>query len=388
MAMGSPEKKEVDRAVNFFGVLSHEIRARILEMLFENTELTYTEILNALGISDGKLNFHLRKMGDLIVSEEGKYRLSQLGLFAHKYLSEIRSEYGFRPATEEKRILIIDDDAGMCETLSDIFEKKGYMTDSAQTGEAGLEKVRERFYHVALIDIKLPDMEGTEVLERLKTISPHTIAIIITAFASLQNSIEALNKGAYAYILKPIDIDKVLETIRKALKRQQVPEEERGPVFKLASLRARLLATLIDAALIVISTGSILFFYVHLVEAMGFLTARDYFNVLRVVADSTLLYSNVFLGTWFLLTVLEGYRGETLGKYLLGLRVVKRDGSRITLADAAVRNIGKVFLLPIDLLLGLRYRKHGYVRFFDYYTRSTVVRTGEAAGMVFPDRSE
>src|SRR3990172_5441583 len=212
--------KKKDSSVNFFGILSHGIRVRILEMLFEKTELTYTEILNALGISDGKLNFHLRKMQDLIMSEEGKYRLSQLGLFAHKYISEIRSQYGFRPSAEEKSILIIDDDAGMCETLSDIFQEKGYATEIAHTGAKGLEKAREKFYNVALIDIKLPDMEGIEGLSRFKNINPHVIPIIITAFASLQSSIDSLNKGAFAYLLKPLDMDKVLETIKKAIETQ------------------------------------------------------------------------------------------------------------------------------------------------------------------------
>jgi CheY-like chemotaxis protein len=381
-------KKEGDKAVNFFGILSHEIRASILEMLFENTELTYTEILNALGISDGKLNFHLRKMQDLIVSEEGKYRLSQLGLFAHKYLTEIRSEYGYRPKSEDRRILIIDDDVGMCETLSDIFEEKGFNTEIAHTGKEGLEKAREKFYNIVLIDIKLPDMNGTEVLERLKTINPHIIAIMVTAFASLQNSIDALNKGAYAYLMKPLDMDKTLATIRKAIETQIVPVEERGPIFKLASFRLRVLATIIDALLIVISTGSMFFFYVHFIETWNLLATRDYFAMIKLIADNTLLYSNVFLGTWFLFSVLEGYRGETLGKYLLGLRVVKKDGSKLSLADAAVRNIGKVFLLPVDLFLGLKYRKLGFIRFFDYYTRSTVVKTREVAGMALNEDFE
>ncbi len=377
------KKDNGDKAVNFFGVLSHDIRVRILEMLFENTELTYTEILKALGISDGKLNFHLRKMQDLIESEEGEYRLNQLGFFAHKYLSEIRSEYGYRPSSEEKRILIVDDDVGMGETLTDIFEEKGYTADVAHSGEEGLEKAREKFYNVALIDIKLPDMEGTEVLGRLKTINPFIVSIIITAFASLQSSIDAINKGAYAYILKPLDMDKVLDTINKAIVTQPIPAEKRGPIFKLASFRLRVAATLVDASIIILSTGSFLFFYVDLVNAFHAYGARDFFGLFNVITNSLLLYSPVLLFTWILFSVLEGYKGETLGKYLLGLRVVKRDGSKLTFIDAAVRNLGKVFLLPIDLILGLKFKKFGYTRFFDYYTRSTVVKTREAAGLEF-----
>jgi CheY-like chemotaxis protein len=381
------KSKKSERAINFFGILNHAIRVDILEMLFEKTELTYTEILNALGISDGKLNFHLRKMQDLIVSERGKYRLSQLGFFAHKYLTEIRSEYGQRPALEEKSILIIDDDVGMCETLSDIFNEKGYLTDAENTGIEGLEKARERFYNVALIDIKLPDMEGTEVLARLRTINPFIIPIIITAYASLQSSIDAINKGAFGYILKPLDMDKVLDTIEKAIATHPVPAEEKGPIFKLASFKLRVLATVIDVAFILLSTGSLFFFYVYFMDVRDLLVQGNYLGILRSISNNVLIYSNVFLGSWILFSALEAYKGETLGKFMLGLRVVKRDGSKITFTEAAVRNAGKVFLLPVDLLLGLKYRKHGYIRFFDYYTRSTVVKIREAAGLVLEKES-
>ncbi len=378
--------KSKERTTDFFAILSHEIRIHILEMLFERTELTYTEILNTLGISDGKLNFHLRKMQDLLITEGGKYRLSQLGLFAHKYISEIRAEYGYRPVEEEKSILIIDDDVGICETLCDIFKAKGYSADFAHSGRGGFEKARERFYNVALIDIKLPDMEGTEALSSLKSLNPNIIGIIITAYASLQSSLEALNKGAYAYLLKPLDIDKMLETIERAIKTQTRPVEKIEPIFKIAPLKLRIFASILDASVVVLSTGSLLFFYAYLLEFRELLALNDFSKLILAFTDNLLLYSNVFLGSWILFTALEGYNGETIGKFLLGLRVVKRDGSKITLAEAAVRNVGKVFMLPIDLLLGLKYRKHGYLRFFDYYTKSTVVMSKVAAGLEFQDK--
>jgi CheY-like chemotaxis protein len=257
----------------------------------------------------------------------------------------------------------------------------------AYTGEEGLEKARMKFYNVALVDIKLPDMEGTEVLGRLRTINPQIMTIIITAYASLQSSIEALNKGAYAYLLKPLDMDKVLDTIKKAIETQPLPTEETGPIFKIASFRLRALATLLDVAIILFSTGSLIYFYVFIADFWKLLRAGDFFGVVSSFTNSILLYSNVFIGAWILFSALEGYKGETLGKYLLGLRVVKRDGSKINFPEAAVRNVGKVFLLPIDLLLGLKYRKYGYFRFFDYYTRSTVVKTREAAGVSFKTES-
>lgn len=337
--------------INFFGTLNHRIRTKIIQLLFEHTELSYTELLQTLDIPAGKLNFHLRKIKDLIVLDNGKYRLSHLGITAHKFLREIQSEYGYGIEKREANILIIDDDKGMCETLTDILQETGYKTDAAHTGEEALKKAKEKFYNLALIDIKLSDMTGTEVIGRLKELHPNTIAIIITAFASLQNAIESLNKGAYAYFMKPLNMDEVLTTIGKALEKQRPFVEDLGLLFKRASLRSRIFATLIDVVFIVVCTGAIFFLSPHL----------------------TFLF--ILLVAWLMFTVLEGYKGETLGKYLLGLRVVKTDGRKLSFADAAVRNIGKVFLLPIDLLLGLRYHKLGHIRFFGHYTNSTVVTT-------------
>ncbi len=339
------------KVINFFGVLNHPIRVKIIEFLFEQTELSYTELLQTLNIPDGKLNFHLRKIKDLIVLDKGKYRLSHLGITATKFLREIQSEYGYGVGRQEALILIIDDDEEMCETLSDIFREKGYKTDTAYTGKEGLDEATKKFYDLAFIDVKLPDMSGIEVLKRLKEIRPDTIAIMITAFASLQDEIESLNKRTYAHFMKPLDMDEVLSTIGEALKKQHPLVEDMGLLFKRASLRLRFFATLIDVGFIVIGTGAIFFLSPHL----------------------TFLF--VLFVAWLMFTVLEGYKGETLGKYLLGLRVVKMDGRKLGFADAAVRNIGKVFLLPIDLLLGLRYHKLGHIRFFGHYTNSTVVTT-------------
>ena len=71
---------------------------------------------------------------------------------------------------------------------------------------------------MALIDIKLPDMEGTELLHRLKEKQPHMVKIIITGFPTLENAMETVNEGANGYILKPFDVEKLLEMIRKHLK--------------------------------------------------------------------------------------------------------------------------------------------------------------------------
>jgi len=109
--------------------------------------------------------------------------------------------------------------------LATILEEEGYVVDTAKNGREALKKSKVKFYNLALIDIRLTDMEGTKLLTKVKDTIPKMRKIIITGYPSLQNAIEALNRGADAYILKPFDMDNVLETIKGQLKKQE--EEKR-----------------------------------------------------------------------------------------------------------------------------------------------------------------
>jgi DNA-binding NtrC family response regulator len=122
---------------------------------------------------------------------------------------------------ERPRILIVDDDEGIRTVLATVLEEKGYTVDTAECGKEGIEKTKTNLYNLALIDIRLPDMEGTQVLAKMKDTTPKMRKIIITGFPSMENSVEALNKGAHAYIMKPFDMDKVLKTVEGQLKEQQ-----------------------------------------------------------------------------------------------------------------------------------------------------------------------
>jgi DNA-binding NtrC family response regulator len=122
---------------------------------------------------------------------------------------------------ERPRILIVDDDEGIRTVLAAVLEEKGYTVDTAENGKEAIEKTQTNLYNLALIDIRLPDMEGTQVLAKMKDTTPKMRKIIITGFPSVQNSVEALNKGAHAYIMKPFDMDKALKTVEEQLKKQQ-----------------------------------------------------------------------------------------------------------------------------------------------------------------------
>jgi CheY-like chemotaxis protein len=124
--------------------------------------------------------------------------------------------------TEKVRILIIDDDADVLETLGDILQEKGYQTETAKNGKEAIAKAEKRFFNVALVDIGLPDMTGVEVLQVFGKMSPYTMNVMITGRATLQNAIESVNVGASAYIMKPINHDTLDKILKECLKKQQL----------------------------------------------------------------------------------------------------------------------------------------------------------------------
>ena len=133
-----------------------------------------------------------------------------------------------REMQEKQSILIVDDDESTIRTLALIFEQKGYETETALTGRGAMEKARERVFNLALLDIKLSDMEGVELLAPLKRMYPNMVVIIITGYASLDTAVRALNEGAAAYITKPLNMDAVLATVKEGLEKQRlVLENER-----------------------------------------------------------------------------------------------------------------------------------------------------------------
>jgi DNA-binding NtrC family response regulator len=118
-------------------------------------------------------------------------------------------------------ILIVDDDPSIRKVMAGILEEKGYKVDTAETGKIAIQKTKTKFYNLALLDIRLPDMEGTELLIQMKQTTPPMIKIMVTGYPSLQNAVEALNKGAHAFIIKPLNIDQALKIIENLLEKQR-----------------------------------------------------------------------------------------------------------------------------------------------------------------------
>ncbi|HMK93768.1 MAG TPA: response regulator [Candidatus Limnocylindrales bacterium] len=122
---------------------------------------------------------------------------------------------------KQARILVVDDDENIRNTMKAILEDEGYVVDAAVTGDEAIQKTQQTAYNVALLDIRLPDMEGVELLKLIKDGVPRTRKIMVTGYPSMQNAISALNKNADAYLIKPIDIENLLATVRNQLKLQE-----------------------------------------------------------------------------------------------------------------------------------------------------------------------
>ncbi len=119
------------------------------------------------------------------------------------------------------RIIVVDDDESIRKTLAAILEDEGYLVDTAESGKEAILKTNANFYNLALIDVRLLDMEGTELLIRIKDTVPRMRKIIITGYPTVHNAIDAVNRNADAYLLKPFDVGKVLFVIREQLKQQK-----------------------------------------------------------------------------------------------------------------------------------------------------------------------
>jgi len=117
------------------------------------------------------------------------------------------------------RILIVDDDANLRKTLSDILKAKGFAPMACETGMEALERVGQEEIIIALIDLRLADLSGLEVLRGIKQRSPQTECILLTGHASQATAIEAVNLGAYSYYQKPYDIDQLLLSIQHAIEK-------------------------------------------------------------------------------------------------------------------------------------------------------------------------
>ncbi len=121
-------------------------------------------------------------------------------------------------------ILIVEDDSKIRESLSAILQQKGYNVETVGTGQEAIQKSKAKFFNLALLDIRLPDMEGTKLLAAMHQTTPKMMKIMVTGYPSLENAVEAVNLGADAYVMKPVKSNKLLALVEEKLEEQRKVE--------------------------------------------------------------------------------------------------------------------------------------------------------------------
>ena len=129
---------------------------------------------------------------------------------------------------EKGTVLVIDDEEVMREILESLLRGDGYRVKLATTGEEGLEIANREPIDLAIVDVMLPDQSGIEVLEKLKRSEPETVALMITAFASVETAIEAMKRGAFDYVTKPFKNDEVKAVVANGMKQRRLVDENRS----------------------------------------------------------------------------------------------------------------------------------------------------------------
>ena len=121
----------------------------------------------------------------------------------------------------KERILVIDDDENIRLLLSILLEEEGYLVDTAQNGQEAVDKSYANLYNMAIVDWRLPDIEGTALLGKLRETTPRMVKIMLTGFPSMQNAIDSVNARADAFIQKPADAATLTRKVSELLKMQK-----------------------------------------------------------------------------------------------------------------------------------------------------------------------
>jgi len=168
-------------------------------------------------------------------------------------------------------ILVVDDDPGMLETLEEVLAKEGHRVHAADRGSAALNRLAKAPpVDVAIVDFKLPDISGLDLLTRLKVVSPETEVILMTGYASLATALDAINGQAAAYLVKPLDPDHLLKTVEQALSRQGLAR-----ALRESEERYRLVTDALTEAVLLLDPSGYLLLANHYAETLTGYGAGD-----------------------------------------------------------------------------------------------------------------
>jgi len=133
-------------------------------------------------------------------------------------------------------VLLVDDDQTVLELLSDYLEEKDYNIETAKSGEEALGRMSRKEIDIALVDIKLPGMDGLETIEKLAEIDHDLVTILMTGFPTIDSSVKAIRLGASDYILKPFRLDEVRRSVAMAIKERETRREMKNLKVRVCEL--------------------------------------------------------------------------------------------------------------------------------------------------------
>lgn len=124
-------------------------------------------------------------------------------------------------------VLVVDDEPGMCHILKRLLTDEGYHVETATHGDTALKLISDQSYDVVMQDIRMPGMNGMEILDRIREVSPDTAVIMMTAYGTVESAVQAMKQGAYEYISKPFNNDEVLHIVSNAVERKRLLDRTR-----------------------------------------------------------------------------------------------------------------------------------------------------------------
>ena len=126
---------------------------------------------------------------------------------------------------EDARVLVVDDEPMVCLALTNWLEEENYFAQAVEDGPQAIKAVRGENWDIVLLDLRMPGMDGMEVLKQVKEIAPQTVVIMMTAYASIPGAVQAMKEGAYDYIVKPLDVDQLTLMLKRIVEHQQLITE-------------------------------------------------------------------------------------------------------------------------------------------------------------------
>ncbi|MFP4452914.1 MAG: response regulator [Desulfobacterales bacterium] len=119
--------------------------------------------------------------------------------------------------SSQKKILLVDDEEEFVTTLAERLEIRGFMAEAATSGKQALELIENLDFDVAILDVKMPGMDGVQVMEKIRELHPDVPVILLTGYGSTDEGLQGVDKGAFDYLMKPLDIEELISKIHEAL---------------------------------------------------------------------------------------------------------------------------------------------------------------------------